>query len=734
MRVVLIDNHDSFTGNLAHQIATVTGRQPTVVGNDEVPWEQLAGRFDAVVVSPGPGRPQRPSDVGISADAIARATVPVLGVCLGHQVLAHVFGGVVAPAPEVRHGRTSLIHHDGSTVFAGIDSPVVAVRYHSWHVADVPDVLRVSARSDDGLVMALEHRTERRYGVQFHPESVLTAVGHAIMRNFLVTAGEIPTTRAIGASPQLTGTATSAWRGVAPPRPRFHVRWQRLQLNLTTMTVYDHCFAESSHSVWLDSAAVTADRSRFSYLADASGPLAHVLTCVDNDHVRISGPARDTATIDGPLTSVLRSWLRARYVPADAALPFDFQGGYLGYVAYEFDLDDGGSRTRPPVPDSGADPREPLAAWLYADRVVVFDHEQGAQFLVCVVDDASDGVGRRWIEDTAATLRALSARSPEPVAVSGTATAAVRAPDSVTARDGVTAPERVPLPAGHVEVRWRDDHAAYRRGVVAAQHDIRAGDSYEVCLTTQLAVAGPIDVRATYAALRTGNPAPYAALLRFGALAVLSSSPEQFLRVDRRRQVRSRPIKGTTARVCDDPVADDDRAAALAASEKDRAENLMVVDMVRHDLSQVCRPGTVAVPVLFGVERYATVHQLVSTVTGALRDDVDALDALAAAFPAGSITGAPKRRTMQIIARLETGPRGVYSGAIGWIAANGTMELSVAIRVIVVDGTGARMGVGGGVVALSDPDDELAEAQLKARALLDAVAAGVPRARRVRHR
>jgi para-aminobenzoate synthetase len=284
---------------------------------------------------------------------------------------------------------------------------------------------------------------------------------------------------------------------------------------------------------------------------------------------------------------------------------------------------------------------------------------------------------------------------------------------------GRPVPPAPPAPAPR-RFAARENREAYLANIAACKREIFEGESYEICLTTELQCDGAIDPLAAYRVLRARNPAPHAALLRLGDVSVLSSSPERFLRVDRERIVESKPIKGTAARAAD-PAEDMWRAAALRDDEKSRAENLMIVDLVRNDLGRVCALGTVEVPALMAVESYATVHQLVTTVRGRLRGDATAIDCIRAAFPGGSMTGAPKLRTMEIIDRLEQRPRGVYSGALGFLSVNGTADLSIVIRTLVASRGGLQIGSGGAIVAASDPDAEHEEMLLKARAVLQAV-------------
>ena len=266
-----------------------------------------------------------------------------------------------------------------------------------------------------------------------------------------------------------------------------------------------------------------------------------------------------------------------------------------------------------------------------------------------------------------------------------------------------------------------DYAAAYEE----VQRQLRLGNSYEVNLTYRDALVSPRSPVESYVRLRRLNPAPYSGYLRHHDVHLLSSSPERFATINRHRHLEVKPIKGTTPRAAD-PQEDERQRLLLGQDAKFRAENLMIVDLLRNDLAMVCEPGTVEVPHLMEVESYRSVHQLVSTIHGRLRSDVGTIEALRALFPAGSMTGAPKRRTMDIIDWVEATPRGIYAGAFGWISADGRADLSVVIRSLVATplGTGWRYewGTGGGITVQSTLEEEWAESGWKAARLRAALA------------
>jgi para-aminobenzoate synthetase len=338
-------------------------------------------------------------------------------------------------------------------------------------------------------------------------------------------------------------------------------------------------------------------------------------------------------------------------------------GGWVGYFGYA---------CRPDLPALLGSPEVPDAMWMRVGRYAVFDHRA------------------RTVRLHGAEALPTSRPTPEP------------------------SPEPTPVPAAGVT------QAAYRAAFDRVQEHLRAGDSYETNLTYRVDVHSAADPALVYLRLRRLNRAPYAAFLRHGGVSVLSSSPERFATVGADRVLETRPIKGTTER-SDDPEVDRQRRDLLRTDAKFRAENLMVVDLLRNDLSTVCEVGTVKVPDLMHVESYPSVHQLVTTVRGHLRPDVSAVRAVEALFPGGSMTGAPKLRTMQIIREVESTPRGVYAGALGWVGDGGRADLGIVIRTLVHHGATYTLGTGGGITVRSEPRSEFDESRWKAERLLRAL-------------
>lgn len=387
----------------------------------------------------------------------------------------------------------------------------------------------------------------------------------------------------------------------------------------------------------------------------------------------------DGVPVDGAPLQALRACLAPYRVPAATGFP----GGAIGYLAY--DLGQSLERVARPARREGL--TDDIAFNLY-DTVLVVDHE-------------------------ARRCRLVACGFPEQAAAAREARARARLDRfaELLAAPSDAAVERPPA-----ALSWRSNFTrqGYEAAVEKVRAYIRAGDIYQANIAQRFTASLPpgFDAFALYRRLRETNPATFGAYLAFEGLRVASSSPERFLRLDG-RQVETRPIKGTVRRVAD-PEADGALASALRSNPKERAENIMIVDLLRNDLSRICEPHSVAVPTLCGVETYASVHHLVSVVTGTLREGADAVDLIAATFPGGSITGAPKLRAMDIITEIEGDARELYCGAIGRIGFDGSLDTAIAIRTVFMNEETAVLQAGGGITLLSEPGPEYEETLTKA--------------------
>ena len=463
--------------------------------------------------------------------------------------------------------------------------------------------------------------------------------------------------------------------------PTLHVR--ALDFEITPEAAYPVIAAGARYAYWLDSAREESPMSRVSYV----GVVPHWAAVLRIENAREATNLTPWDTLDTALASMPE--------PDNIAeLPEGLRGGYVGYFGYE-------ARAALHPGRIGYTPRHtartPDSLWMPAVRYLTYEHETHRAWLLG---------DKPWLEEIEPRLRELARDSWREI-------------PGDNAHDGDK-----PL-SQHVEhLRFEaPERESYCADIERAQWHIYEGNSYEVCLSAESTARvehplTPDQLFELYRTQRRHNPAPYAAYLRCGDFSVLSSSPERFLMVDTQGNAETKPIKGTCPRGAN---PQDDAAAAhwLQRDAKTRAENLMIVDLLRNDLSTVSDPASVQVPVLMGVESYATVHQLVSTVTARLKPEISAVYASAAGFPGGSMTGAPKPSTMNIIEDLEARPRGIYSGALGFFSVDGGANLSIVIRTLVAHDNGLiTLAAGGAIVADSDPNAEYEEMLTKLRAAL----------------
>ncbi len=350
-------------------------------------------------------------------------------------------------------------------------------------------------------------------------------------------------------------------------------------------------------------------------------------------------------------------------------VPFDFRPGVVGAYSYEGE-----------------------AVFMVVERAIVLDHNRASAYFLGLFETEKEFILFR----DSALLR---------LALMGGESAVYRSKNKIQPVTAITS---------------RHSDEKYLELIESAKASIAKGDAYQLCLTNQLTVETETNPYSVFLSLRQANPAPYSSYMRFGDVSIVSTSPEQFLRVHESGVVSSKPIKGTRKRSSDE--AEDMRLIEeLRTNEKERAENLMIVDLMRNDLGKVSESHDVIVSKLFDVESYASVHQLVSTIEARLKPGLDVFDAIEACFPAGSMTGAPKIRAMEILSELEGDQRGLYSGCFGYISYKGAADLGMTIRTLVFEEGKASLGIGGGITIDSDALAELEETKLKAKALLTAL-------------
>ncbi|REF26481.1 para-aminobenzoate synthetase [Xenorhabdus cabanillasii] len=697
MKTLIIDNYDSFTYNLVHLFTSVTKHEPTVIKNDCPDWRNSwLQDFDLVVISPGPGHPGNAVDMGISREVLQQREFikPLLGVCLGHQGLCLEAGARVSHAPEPMHGRICSVNHIGDDLFQGIPQRFKIVRYHSLAVYDLPEILHPLAWTDDNILMAVAHQELPFWGCQFHPESVSSEYGFKLIENFCLLSHQYDYKRT---SHFISNPVSYPYQSIDVDKKtvkEHKVYYQMMveedELKVGTETLFQQIFTESEYAFWLDSNDLSTERGRFSIMGDASSEESLFVTADTRRNILTVNSNQDKQSIE---KTGIFDWLHRQLEEAEIvndneySFPFDVRPGWFGYLGYELKKEVvSGFIHQSSMPD---------AAMIFTNRIIVCDHKKNRWYAIAIV--IKDNIyqyeqARIWLTEIKTKIAKIKID---------------------TNLDDFIFPRAENL-------KLRHSASEYIKLVEACQEEIRNGESYEICLTNEITfdLKENIDHLSLYCALRKENPTPFSAFIRcLKQWSVLSFSPERFMKVGCNGIAESRPIKGTRKRISDGQQ-DALMIKDLSSNEKDRAENLMIVDLVRNDLGRVAKACKVTSGPLFEVESFATVHQLVSTIRAELREDKNAVDCIKYAFPGGSMTGAPKIRAMELIDKFESAARGVYSGAIGYFSANGSADFSIVIRTLIINQQHVSIGTGGAIISLSNPRDELEEIVIKSSALL----------------
>ncbi|MDP3561177.1 MAG: aminodeoxychorismate synthase component I [Legionellaceae bacterium] len=682
MKTLIIDNYDSFTYNLFQMIAEINNESPVVIHNDSHGFDDiLCLEFDNIIISPGPGRPDKHADFGVCSRVILETHVPILGICLGHQGIFHAFGGNIIRATEPMHGLLSEIVHSNDVLFDKIPNQFEVTRYHSLICSEpMPDCLQIIAQANDGTIMALRHKTRQLWGVQFHPESICTAYGKQLLSNFRTITQDFHV-RSKPRNPLFPNRKEYKRAQQVALETQYQLTVKKLDQFYQPDQVFAHLFSNKTNTVWLDSSRIMPGISRFSFIGCLDGPLSYSVK-FDVTTNRITRLQDGEATqIEMNIFDFLKEELK-QYAIVSQDLPFQFQCGFIGYLGYELY-----SNTLP-IRSSHIS-SHPDAQFLFLDRVIVFDHEEGHCYLLSLTHKHETNNTETWFEETELLLKSVSKFSNEL--------------DSNTFQT-------------FSKGTLKRDHQTYINDINQCLNDIRDGESYEICLTNKLDFNGKFNPYHYYSTLRKVNPAPYSAFLKFDDVAIACSSIERYLLIDKHNNVETKPIKGTLPRglnIEEDQIL----IQQLQHDVKFRAENLMIVDLLRNDLGKICEIGSIDVPELMRVETYETVHQLVSTIRGKIKSELTAIDCIVASFPGGSMTGAPKIRSMEIINSLEKEARGIYSGSIGYLSLDGAADLNIVIRTAVITSDKLSIGIGGAITALSDANEEFQEIMLKSKQL-----------------
>lgn len=785
-KVLFIDAYDSFSNNIITLVEESLHVSVTKIAIDSELPSDLHELYAAVIIGPGPGSPYNPCDVGCITDVWALAddrTLPVLGICLGFQSLVATFGGSVDRLPYPRHGIETSIQTCNDSIFRDIET-LRSIQYHSLYACigdksgedhdesflwsprracpelvplawDVDHAFsRVPPTPDDPraalgflnprhILMGVRHVTKPFYGVQFHPESVCSSAdARRVISNWWEVACEW---NAEHKRDMLVDSGRQRWSRTIDASI------------LTVPMIKEHIRAPGEEIVVLDSEkAQESPLGNYSIVGLVYPETLRIIYSVGDNEVQLQQGLKVTRQpLDkshGNIFSFLKSFMSERAPRNRGSESSPFWGGLMGYIAYEACLETLGISSDP-------DPVRPDIQFAFVERSVVIDHEARQVHIQSIRDDDDE-----WVDQATDILTRLTGAHStcEEIAEQhttgcGPSDVSSLSSESISqesqAYSNSTGPSSAPIAnvvtGGSLPPKFTiPTEAAYSHKIKECHAQIRRGDSYELCLTDQTKIdvfTALSPAWSRYLRLRTVNPAPFGAFIRLGPVTVMSSSPERFLSWSRPNasngeiMCQFRPIKGTVKKRYQNPdgslhLVDLPTATEILSSPKERAENLMIVDLIRHDLTGVVGSGNVRTKSLMQVEEYENVYQLVTVIEGTLKPSPHfssqppkmGIDVLGVSLPPGSMTGAPKKRSCQLLREIEEKkPRSIYSGVLGYIDVGGGGDFSVVIRTAyrwddesTERGETWRIGAGGAITDMSHERAEWEEMQTKVETVL----------------
>ncbi|WVO15148.1 hypothetical protein L204_102792 [Cryptococcus depauperatus] len=785
-RTLILDYYDSYTNNLVTLFTQIYSdaevlERVVVVKHDRYTWNefqsQVLPNIDCVILSPGPGRPDNPADIGFALELLRLHPLPILGVCLGHQAIGVAFGGKIMNTPTITHGHVipiePTIPHKGlfaSRFWKVANKQVDVVVYNSLTVdpTTLPEELEVTAWSvatpeRPATVQGLRHCVYPIWGIQYHPESISSTQGKSLLQSFLNEVKHhcgdpisypplLPTIisacayRVIGSTSKSSSSSKMASRRIESAPSCLWLEEKEfagVEKGMKTEVVFERLVHGQSKKgkekaigeIWFDGQSPT--RPTTSSLATLEFVLTYSLT---RRSVTLHRPTSSPSTLILPENTSFWDWFSAGQ--QDISNFFKKQpesrtgrwlGGWAGWFGYEMKEESlPGLKRRVGEGEEAID-----ACWGWTNKLL--ERTTDKRWIVRgimghgeLLPGESDMV--KWLQKQSVCFG--SSQKDWEVYLQDV---------EKSLHYGAIPCAASSVPSFHPS----ETSKSYTQQIDACRHAIRQGESYELTLTTSFTSSDSVDPFSLYLHLRQSNPAYYSTYMHFPTLvtpsgvglSVLSSSPERFLKINPQRMVEMMPIKGTRGRVkpgqcvchdagcrgknpgseeCMEEAKREDarRGKELQADAKERAENLMIVDLIRSDLLSCCIPSSVTVPKLIHLESYG-VHNLVTTVVGKLADNVGSVDAIKRCFPPGSMTGAPKLRSVQLLEEFEHHQkRGIYSGALGYISVDGVTDLSVVIRTIIIEGNRQSIGAGGAITWLSEKSKEWEEVLTKVQSVV----------------
>ncbi|EEB07322.1 para-aminobenzoate synthase [Schizosaccharomyces japonicus yFS275] len=691
MRILVVDCYDSYTYNVCDMLQRISKDIHIVL----VHWDKIAEKiwsnlhvFDAIVIGPGPGHP---NDYSAVLNKFWETNIPTLGICLGFQSLCLYYGATVEKMSTLPwHGRAATVITTGESIYQGV-SEVKGMRYHSLYAHNIPvkDLTILATTKEDNLAVAVQAKRAPHYGILYHPESICSTHSQTVINNFLLHVVK-PSTADLPTSISSYNVRPTPFVDYSV-QPCFKVCTQELSW-FDPLSFIEKIERDNSFFCFLDSAK---EPGEFSMLGFTTGPNAytiHYQKSIDETTFTHCVSQQQNKKPYNIWKAVAEFMSERKAVGGLKQLPF--HGGLMGVLGYEANemtkksaseysrgLNAFASKTAESYVD---------AELAFVDRSFVFDLVQKrvyAQTLIKEEQTLENWWDELLLSDSDATSNSLSHKGDQPKTPTVTIS----------------------------------DRKSYCKKVQDCQSYLLSGDSYELCLTDHILVQPSKSIHDfdLYKRIRNHNPASYAGFMRLPHITHLSASPERFCKFEN-GHCHFSPIKGTLKRT---PTTNIEVAKETLLNVKDSSELNMIIDLIRNDLYQLATVNSVSVPQLYSVEEHPTVYSLVSHIYGDIKAPTTGWDVLAHSFPPGSMTGAPKLRSIQLLEELESLPRGVYSGIFGyWDASLEKGEFSVIIRSTFRyhNENIWHIGAGGAITVLSTPDGEFDEMLLKVNSVLPA--------------